>query len=116
MNLRSKATTAHTRAKRPTQPREVRNPKIKDAHLMAEKTGRNTRTVLLVRCAAMIVSLCCLTLPSRAEAQDAEVGEPVQPAPEIRLTGVLAAEQEPAPAAFPALSLWIDGTRWHLQV
>ena len=45
-----------------------------------------------------------------------EVGEPVQPAPEIRLTGVLAAVQEPAPSAVPALSLWIDGTRWHLQV
>ena len=83
---------------------------------MAEKTGRSTRTVLLVRCAALVVSLCCLTLPSRGEAQDAEVGEPVQPAPEIRLTGVLAAEQEPAPSAFPTLSLWIDGTRWHLQV
>jgi hypothetical protein len=83
---------------------------------MAEKTGRNTRTVLLVRCAALVVSLCCLTLPSRGEAQDADVGEPVQPAPEIRLTGVLAAVQEPAPSAFPVLSLWIDGTRWHLQV
>jgi hypothetical protein len=83
---------------------------------MAEKTGRNTRTVLLVRCAALVVSLCCLTLPSRGEAQDAEVGEPVQPAPEIRLTGVLAAVQEPAPSAFPVLSLWIDGTCWRLQV
>jgi hypothetical protein len=83
---------------------------------MAEKTGRNTWTVLLVRCAALVVSLCCLTLPSRGEAQDAEVGEPVQPAPEIRLTGVLAAVQEPAPSAFPVLSLWIDGTRWRLQV
>ncbi len=41
---------------------------------------------------------------------------PVQPAPEIRLTGVLAAVQEPAPSAFPALSLWINGTRWRLQV
>ena len=66
--------------------------------------------------AALTVSPCRVTLPSRGEAQDAEVGEPVQPAPEIRLTGVLAAVQEPAPSAVPALSLWIDGTRWHLQV
>jgi len=83
---------------------------------MAEKTGRNTWTVLLVRCAALVVSLCCLTLPSRGEAQDAEVGEPVQPAPEIRLTGVLAVEKTPTPSAFPALSLWIDGTRRRLRV
>ena len=83
---------------------------------MAEKTGRNPRTVFLVGCAALAVSLCCLTLPSRVGAQDAEVGEPVQPAPEIRLTGVLAAAQEPAPSAFPALSLWIDGTCRRLHV
>src|SRR2546427_10650089 len=95
---------------------KARNQKIKDAHLMAEKTGRNPRTVFLVGCAALAVSLCCLMLPSRGEAQDAEVGEPVQPAPEIRLTGILAAVQDPAPSAFPALSLWIDGTRWRLQV
>jgi len=57
-----------------------------------------------------------MALPSRGLAQDAEVGEPVQPAPEVRLTGVLAAEQGPSPSAFPALILWIDGTRWRLQV
>ena len=83
---------------------------------MAEKIGRNPRTVLLVRCAALVVSLYCLTLPSRGEAQDAEVGEPVQPAPEIRLTGILVTEKVPTPSAFPVLSLWIDGTRWRLQV
>lgn len=83
---------------------------------MAEKTGRNPRTVLLVACAALVVSLCCMTLPSRTEAQDAEVGEPVQPAPEIRLTGVLEAVKDPAPSAFPALSVWIGGTRWRFHV
>ena len=83
---------------------------------MAGKTGYHPRTVSLVGGATLIVSLYCLILLSRGEAQDAEVGEPVQPAPEIRLTGVLAAVQEPASSAFPALSLWIDGTRWHLQV
>jgi hypothetical protein len=83
---------------------------------MAEKTGRHPQTVFLVGCTALIVSFYCLMLLSRGEAQDAEVGEPVQPAPEIRLTGVLAAEQAPTPPAFPALGLWIDGTRWRLQV
>jgi hypothetical protein len=83
---------------------------------MVEKTARNIRTVLLVCGAALAVSLCGLTLPSRAEAQDAEVGEPVQPAPEIRLTGVLAAVTEPDPSAFPSLSVWIGETRWRLQV
>ena len=83
---------------------------------MAAKRIGNTRTVLLVRGAALVVSLCCLTLLSRAEAQDADVGTSVQPAPEIRLTGVLEAVQDPDPSAFPSLSVWIGGTRWHLQV
>jgi len=62
------------------------------------------------------VIICCLTLPSRGLTQDAEVGEPVQPAPEVRLTGVLATEKAQTPSAFPALNLWIDGTRQRLQV
>ena len=83
---------------------------------MAEKRVGNTRTVLLVGSAALAVSLCCTTLPSRTEAQDAEVGESVQPAPEIRLTGVLEAVKDPDPSAFPSLSVWIGGTRWRLHV
>ena len=83
---------------------------------MAEKRVGNTRTVLLVRGAALVVSLCCLTLLSRAEAQDADVGTSVQPAPEIRLTGVLEAVQDPDPSAFPSLSIWIGDTRWRLHV
>ena len=83
---------------------------------MAEKRVGNTRTVLLVCGAALVVSLCCMTLPSRTEAQDAEVGVPVQPAPEIRLTGVLEAVKDPDPSAFPSLSVWIGDTRWRLHV
>jgi hypothetical protein len=83
---------------------------------MAEKRVGNTRTVFLVCGATLIMSLCCLTLLSRAEAQDADVGTPVQPAPEIRLTGVLEAVKDPDPSAFPSLSVWIGGTRWRLQV
>jgi hypothetical protein len=83
---------------------------------MAEKTRRNPRTAFLIGCAALIVILCCLTLPSRGLTQDAGVGEPVQPAPEIRLIGVLTAEKAQTPSAFPALSLWIDGTHQRLQV
>ena len=83
---------------------------------MAEKTGRNPRTVFLVGCDALAVSLCCLTLPSRGEAQDAEVGEPVQPAPEVRLTGVLEVVKDPALSAFPSLNVWIGDTRGRFQV
>ncbi len=83
---------------------------------MAEKTGRNPRMVFLAGCAALAVSLCCLTLPSRIEAQDTEVGEPVQPAPEVRLTGVLEAVKEPDPSAFPSLSVWIGDIRWRFHV
>jgi hypothetical protein len=83
---------------------------------MAKKRAGNTRTVLLVGSAALVVCLCCMTLPSQAEAQDAEVGEPVQPAPEIRLTGVLEAVKDPDPSAFPSLRVWIGGTRWRLHV
>ena len=57
-----------------------------------------------------------MTLPSRVEAQDAEVGATVQPAPEIRLTGVLEAVKDPDPLAFPSLSVWIGDTRWRLHV
>ena len=83
---------------------------------MAEKTGRNPRTVFLVGCAALAVSLCCMTLRSRAEAQDAEVGEPVQPAPEVRLTGVLEVVKDPDPSAFPSLNVWIGDTRGRFRV
>ena len=83
---------------------------------MAEKRAGNTRSVLLVGSAALVMSLCCMMLPSRAQAQDAEVGEPVQPAPEIRLTGVLEVTQDPDPSAFPSLSVWIGDTRGRFQV
>jgi hypothetical protein len=55
-------------------------------------------------------------LPSRIEAQDAEVGEPVQPAPEVRLTGVLEAVKELDPSAFPSLSVWMGDIRWRFHV
>ena len=87
-----------------------------EEHLMAEKRIGNIRTVLLVCSAVLAVSLCCTTLPSRTEAQDAEVGASVQPAPEIRLTGVLEAVKDPDPLASPSLSVWIGGTRWRLHV
>jgi hypothetical protein len=88
----------------------------KEEHLMAEKRAGNTRTILFVGSAALVVSLCGMTPPSRAEAQDAEVGEPVQPAPEIRLTGVLEVMKDPDPSAFPSLSVWIGDTRGRFQV
>ena len=83
---------------------------------MAEKRAGYTRTFLLVGSAALAVSLCCMTLRSRAEAQDAEVGEPVQPAPEVRLTGVLEVVKDPAPSAFPSLNVWIGDTRERFRV
>jgi len=81
---------------------------------MAEKRAGNTRTILLVGSAALVMSLRCMTLSSQA--QDAEVGEPVQPAPEIRLTGILEVTKDPDLSAFPSLSVWIGDTRGRFQV
>lgn len=57
----------------------------------------------------MITWLLSATFPSWLSAQDANVGVPVQPSPEIRLTGVLEDSQEPRASAFPILQVWIAG-------
>jgi hypothetical protein len=65
---------------------------------------------------ALIVSFFCLAGPWETRAQDADVGFPVQPAPEIRLTGVLEAMKTPQDSTFPVLSVLIDGQPWLLHV
>ena len=65
---------------------------------------------------ALIVSLFWLAVPFKIHAQDEDVGFPVQPAPEIRLTGVLEAMKTPQDSAFPKLSVWINGQQWLLHV
>src|SRR4051812_1163606 len=64
----------------------------------------------------LIVSFFCLAVPWETRAQDADVGFPVQPAPEIRLTGVLEAIKTPQDSTFPVLSVLIDGQPWLLHV
>jgi len=51
----------------------------------------------------------CLLLVAKTHAQDADVGFPIQPAPEVRLTGTLETPKTPQASAYPALSVWIDG-------
>jgi hypothetical protein len=83
--------------------------------MIMEKKLRKNRTVLHKRM-ALLVCLFCLTVPLGIHAQDADVGFPVQPAPEIRLTGVLEAMKTPQASAFPVLSVLIDGQPWLLRV
>ena len=80
------------------------------------KQLRENLTVLHERNLALVVCLFCLTVPLGIHAQDADVGFPVQPAPEIRLTGVLEAVKTPQTSTFPLLSVLIDGQPWLLRV
>lgn len=64
----------------------------------------------------LVVCLWCLILPLGLHAQDDDVGFPVQPAPEVRLTGVLEAMKTPQASAFPVLSVLINGQPWLLHV
>ncbi|MBI3798498.1 MAG: hypothetical protein HY268_16240 [Deltaproteobacteria bacterium] len=64
----------------------------------------------------LVMGLLCLTMPLGLHAQDADVGFPLQPAPEVRLTGVLEAVKTPQVSAFPLLSVLIDGQPWLLHV
>ena len=64
----------------------------------------------------LVMGLLCLTMPLGVHAQDADVGFPLQPAPEVRLTGVLEAVKTPQVSAFPLLSVLIDGQPWLLHV
>jgi len=78
---------------------------------MTEKTPREQLPILSRRNMALLgVWFLCLLLISKTHAQDADVGFPVQPAPEVRLTGTLEAPKTPQASAYPALSVWIDGT------
>jgi hypothetical protein len=84
---------------------------------MREKSTRERLPVLSRRREALLgVWLLCLLLFSKAYAQDADVGLPVQPAPEVRLTGTLEAPKNPLASAYPVLSVWIDGTPWIFRI
>jgi hypothetical protein len=72
------------------------------------------RIVLQLSRMALLVYLLVMT-PGVARAQNADVGLPVQPSSQVRLTGVL----EPAPAhalEFPRINVWIGGTPWLFRV
>jgi len=83
---------------------------------MIEKRRGKQCPTLLQGSIALGVWFFCVLLPSRVPAQDADVGLAVQPAPEIRLTGVLEALKEPQASAYPVLSVWINGTPWLFRV
>jgi hypothetical protein len=78
---------------------------------MIEKTPREKLSIPSRKSAALFgVWLLCILLSAKARAQDADIGFPVQPAPEVRLTGTLEAPKTPQASAYPVLSVWIDGT------
>jgi hypothetical protein len=81
---------------------------------MKKKLGENLTN--LHKKTMLVVCLLCLTMPLGLHAQDADVGFPVQPAPEVRLTGVLEAMKTPQASAFPVLSVLINGQPWLLRV
>jgi hypothetical protein len=83
--------------------------------MVMKKKLRENLTVLHKRM-AVVVCLFCLTVSLGIHAQDADVGFPVQPAPEVRLTGVLEAVKTPQVSAFPMLSVLINGQPWLLHV
>lgn len=58
----------------------------------------------------------CITLPSWLYAQNADISVPVQPSPEIRLTGILEENTEQRASAFPLLQVWIAGKQQLFRV
>lgn len=83
--------------------------------MMMKKRLKESLTVRHTR-RALIVCLFCLAVPLGLHAQDDDVGFPVQPAPEVRLTGVLEAVKTAQASAFPALSVLINGQPWLFRV
>jgi len=59
---------------------------------------------------ALIISLSLMTLPSGAKAQNADIGTSVQPAPRVRLTGILGPIEGGHVSTFPQIKVWIGGT------
>jgi hypothetical protein len=59
----------------------------------------------------IVVATCFfnVTILPQIAAQDFDVGAPVQPAPEIRLTGTLEKTPNPPASTFPVLQVWIAG-------
>lgn len=79
--------------------------------------NRRTQLAFLRRGGGSLIGcLFCFTLLSQAQAQDADVGFPVQPAPEVRLTGILELPTKPQDSAYPVLSVWVDGTQGTFRV
>jgi len=84
--------------------------RVENRHKQLVFLYRSGKSLLLIGC------LFCLMLLAKAQAQDADVGLPVQPAPEVRLTGILELPTKPQVSAYPVLSVWVDGTQGTFRV
>lgn len=78
---------------------------------------RMGRTLIMMQLSevAVFVYLSVMTQASAARAQNADIGLPVQPSSQVRLTGVL----EPVPShslEFPRIKVLIDGKPWLFHV
>jgi hypothetical protein len=80
------------------------------------KTKVNRNPAFLQLSGATLVMLFFLTPPSVARAQDANSGLSVQPAPLVRLTGVLEATKDTRVSVFPRFKVLIGDMFWLLHV
>jgi hypothetical protein len=63
-----------------------------------------------------ILSVLSLALWSWISAQDTGIGLSVQPAPQVRLTGVLEAVEDRQLSTFPVLGVWFKDKPWRFRV
>jgi hypothetical protein len=67
-------------------------------------------------CSLFTLPALSLAFWSWGYAQDGGVSVPVQPAPQVRLTGVLEAVEAPQSSTFPVLGVWFNDKPWRFRV
>jgi len=81
--------------------------------------SRMTRKPIVTPLSGMALSvylLLVMALPFIASAQNADIAPSVQPAPRVRLIGVLRPLGGADTPAFPQVKMWIGGTPWLFHV
>jgi hypothetical protein len=76
----------------------------------------HSMTLARSACILPILPVLSLALWSWLYAQDTGTSLPVQPAPQVRLTGVLEAVENPQLSTFPVLRVWFNNKPWRFRV